>query len=288
LTEYRSIAELRPPEDGSYQVFAMPFASSPRRVHDNFMVRDMHDGPMPADYFLWILRSTDRTVLVDTGFGARASAERGRPRQFDPVDGLRQIGVDPDSIEDVVISHLHYDHAGNIDRFARARFHIQDNEVAFSTGRHMCNHALRATFDVEDVVTLVRRTYAERVVFHDGDDALLPGLTLHAFPGHSAAVQAVLVRTQRGPVLVASDAVHYFANILSGKPFMLTLSAPDTLQSYARIRHLCGSLDNLIPGHDPAVRSIYPSITINGIELIPLHEPPRDPDYAALARLAVG
>lgn len=273
-------------EDGVYQIYSLCYAKAGvRRVHDNFVMRDMHDGPMPLDYNVWIVRNAHRTILVDTGFGHRASSERGRPIDFNPIEVLPRLGIDPDAIEDVVITHLHYDHAGNMDRFARARFHIQDAEMAFATGRCMCAAQLRFPFDVEDVVTLVRHTYAEQVCFHDGDDELLPGITLHALPGHSAAVQAVRVMTPRGPVLLASDSSHYYANVLRRAPFVLTLDAPATLRSYASIMKIGGAVDRIIPGHDPKVRRLYPNHTFDGIELTALHEQPKPHSIEDLSRV---
>lgn len=272
-----------PDEDDVYHVYAMRYGRADNRMSDeNFILRDVHDIPMPLDFFVWVIRNAHRTVLVDTGFGARASQERGRPRFFDPVDGLAQIGIDPDTLEDIVITHLHYDHAGNIDRFAKARFHIQDEEVHFATGRCMCEPNLRWTFDVEDVVTLVRRTYADRVVFHDGDAAPWPGITIHAMPGHSASVQTLRVNTPRGPILLASDATHTYANLARHSPFIVTLSLPQTLSSYSRMLEISGGIDRLIPGHDPLTRKFYPKIEVNGIELVALHETPEPHDLSML------
>jgi|TARA_R110002126_G_scaffold86592_1_gene209011 glyoxylase-like metal-dependent hydrolase (beta-lactamase superfamily II) len=264
-----------PAEDDLYEIYQLTYAHDPgRRVHDNFILRDMHDGPMPVDFNLWILRNAHRIILVDTGFSPRAAAERKRPLDIDPVEALARIGVDPDTVEDVVITHLHFDHAGNLDRFGKARFHIQDAEVAFATGRCMCDAFIRRPFDVEDVVTLVRHTYADRVVFHDGDDTLAPGITLHAFPGHSAAVQAVRVMTARGPVLLGSDVSHYWSNILNMKPFNLTVDVPATLDTYRRAMALAGAPHRFIPGHDPKARRLFPTIEVNGIALLALHEEP--------------
>jgi glyoxylase-like metal-dependent hydrolase (beta-lactamase superfamily II) len=272
-------------EDGVYQIFCLCYAKAGARcIHDNFMTRDMHDGPMPLDYNVWIVRNAHRTVLVDTGFGHRASSERGRPIDFNPIEVLPRIGIDPDTIEDVIITHLHYDHAGNMDRFAKARFHVQDAEVSFATGRCMCEAHLRFPFDVEDVVTLVRHTYAQRVCFHEGDDELLPGISLHALPGHSASVQAVRVVTRRGPVLLASDASHYYANFLRFAPFVLTLDAPATLRSYRNMLKIGGSVDRIIPGHDPKVRRLYPSCSVGGIELSELHKEPKPHSVEDLIR----
>jgi glyoxylase-like metal-dependent hydrolase (beta-lactamase superfamily II) len=273
-------------EEGIYQVYSLCFARAPeRRIHDNFLRRDMHDGPMPLDFNLWIVRNTHRTVLVDTGFGQRAANERGRPLDFDPVDALVRLGIAPDQVEDIILTHLHFDHAGNIERFGKARFHIQDSEVAFATGRCMCEPHLRFPFDVEDVVTLVRHTFASRVVFHDGDAAPFPGISLHAVPGHTSGIQAVRVMTRRGPVVLASDASHFYANYLRRGPFPVTVDAIATLRSYDRLRELAGSIDRIVPGHDPKVRALYPIHEFGGISLAALHEDPLPHDAAALAAL---
>jgi glyoxylase-like metal-dependent hydrolase (beta-lactamase superfamily II) len=272
-------------EDGVYEVYSLCFAHAPeRRVHDNFIRRDMHDGPMPLDFNVWIVRNAYRTVLVDTGFGKRAAGERGRPLNFDPIEALARLGVDPAAIEDIVLTHLHFDHAGNIDRFSKACFHVQDAEASFATGRCMCEPALRYPFDVEDVVTFVRHTYAERVRFHDGDAAPWPGISLHAVPGHTLGMQAVRVMTTRGPIVLASDASHFYANLLRRAPFVVTVDARATLRSYDRLMELAGSIERIVPGHDPRVRAFYPNRDFGGVELTVLHEEPRPHDISELTR----
>jgi glyoxylase-like metal-dependent hydrolase (beta-lactamase superfamily II) len=285
MADKTAFPKIDPSRDDVYQVYSMCYARAPRRrVHENFMVRDMHDGPMPLDFNVWILRNAHRTVLVDTGFGHRAAGERSWPLDVDPIEALAQLGIDPDAIEDVVITHLHFDHAGNLDRFGKARFHVQDAEVAFATGRCMCEAHLRRPFDIEDVVTLVRHTYAERVRFHDGDADILPGISVHALHGHSQGLQGVRVMTARGPILLASDACHFYANFLKRAPFALTVDAAATLRSYARMMELGGSVEHIIPGHDPKVRDLYPNHKIRGIDLTALHETPKPHDITALCR----
>lgn len=272
-----------PDETDRYHIHQLCYGRVPeRRVHENFMRPDMHDGPMPLDFNVWILRNRHRTLIVDTGFSPRAAAERGRPIDIDPMDALARIGLPPEDITDAIVTHMHFDHAGNISRLPRACVHIQDNEVAFATGRCMCFPALRSPFDVEDAVALVRGTYAGRVRFHDGVSHPFPGIALHPFPGHSRGLQGVLVQTPRGPVLLASDATHYYANVARRQPFALTVEAQHTLESYERMLALSGGIQRLIPGHDPRVREFYPSITVNGIALLQLHVEPKPHDEAML------
>ncbi|WP_323038376.1 N-acyl homoserine lactonase family protein [Gemmobacter sp.] len=261
--------------DGVYEVYAMAYARlTQTRTGDHFMFADLHDAPMPMDYYVWILRGSQRTVLVDTGFCPDSAAERNRPLLFDPVEGLRQIGVVPELVKDVILTHLHYDHAGGIDRFPAARFHVQDAEVAYATGRCMCHRIGRLVYRLEDVVTLVRNIYAERVNFVDGDADILPGISVHLLPGHSRGMQGVSVQTPRGRVLLASDASHFYANFERNAPFAYTVDVPSTLDTYRRMQQLVASPDMIVPGHDPGVRARYGARHVNGIELIPLHLPP--------------
>ena len=118
-----------------------------RRRRDAFLLPvDPHDGPMPMDHSLWILRNGARCLLVDTGFGPEAAARRGRVLAHDPVAAPARIGLAADSITDIVLSHLHQDHAGSIAAFPTARIPVQDEEVAHATGRCICDDLLRFPF----------------------------------------------------------------------------------------------------------------------------------------------
>src|SRR5262249_47482240 len=122
-----------------YELFAIRYATAMRNAADVFIGADPHEGPIPMDYFVWVARNSQHTVVIDTGFDATAAKNRGRNFLREPGDGLRMLGVDCDSVEHVIITHLHYDHAGNLQLFPRARFHLQDSEMAFATGRYMAH-----------------------------------------------------------------------------------------------------------------------------------------------------
>lgn len=259
----------------AFEIYAIRYATFANTAHQNFLVRDMHDAPMPIDYYIWLIRQGKNAVLVDTGFNMESGARHGRQLLADPVAALSSLDVDPASIKDVVITHLHYDHAGNLDRFPNARFHIQDAEVAFATGRCMCNALLRRPYDFEDIIQFIRHVYAGRVVFHRGEAALTDGITLHPIPGHTAGLQAVRIRTDRGDVVLASDALHFYANAERENPFPILLDVADVLAGQARVQQLAESPDHVIPGHDPLVAQRYRSLDIMKAEIYCLHEPPR-------------
>ena len=169
-----------------FEVFAIRYAHlGGRHPAENFIAADPHEFASDMDYFVWVLRRGDSSFVIDTGFGKEAAARRRREWLRCPVESLRLVGINPDQVSDVIITHLHYDHAGNLDKFPRARFHLQDRDMAYATGRCMCHENLRAPFDLENMLAMVKHVYSDRVEFHDGDAELAAGLTLHRVGGHS-------------------------------------------------------------------------------------------------------
>ncbi len=243
-----------------WKLYAIRYARHDRVAHENFLGGDPHDNtPMPIDYFVWAAVSENQTFVIDTGFDEATARKRGRQFLHPPGDGLRAIGIDPDTVAEVIISHMHYDHCGNHAMFPRARFHLQEREMRFATGRYMAHAHMRFPFDVEDVVAMVRRVFAGRVVFHNGDTEIAPGLSLHHAGGHSMGLQMIRAKTRRGWVVLASDAAHYYANLERGLPYPITFHAGDALDAFRRAQALADSPDHVIPGHDPLVLERYPA-----------------------------
>jgi glyoxylase-like metal-dependent hydrolase (beta-lactamase superfamily II) len=177
-----------------------------------------------------------------------------------PIDeGLKAIGIDPETIEQVIVSHLHFDHTGNYDLFPRARYHLQDCEMAYATGRCMCHAHLRLPFEVDDVTAMVRKVFAGRVRFHDGTDELAPGISLHLVGGHSRGLQCVRVKTRRGFVVLAADASHLYNHFEERRVFPIVDNVAQVLEGYDLLERLATSRRHVIPGHDPAVLARYPA-----------------------------
>jgi glyoxylase-like metal-dependent hydrolase (beta-lactamase superfamily II) len=243
----------------SYAVHAIRYARHDRPARDNFLDTDPHEGRMPLDYFVWAIVGEGRSFVVDTGFGEVEAKARKRELLRSPGEGLRMIGIDPATVEDVIVTHLHYDHAGNLDLFPNARFHIQDRELRYVTGRRMTQGQLRSSFALADVEGMIRRIYAGRVAFHDGDVELAPGLSLHFIGGHTMGLQSVRVLTRRGHVVVASDAAHLYMHLDERRAFPTVYNVGDMLAGHDILRRLASSERHIVPGHDPLVMRRYPA-----------------------------
>src|SRR3546814_8361907 len=159
---------------------------------------------------------------------------------------------------DLVLTHLHYDHVGNFDRFPNATFHLQETELQYAVGRYMRYPRLAHSFEVEDVCGIVRLNYARRVAFYAGDATVAPGIGVHRAGGHSAGLQFVSVNTRRGWVVVASDVTHFYENLESERPYTTSFHVGEMLEGFDRLRAVAPSPQHIVPGHDPLVMRRYP------------------------------
>lgn len=245
-----------------YEVLALRYATFAGRLRrDNLLRPDGHlDAPYPLDFFVWVIRNGNRTVVVDTGFDANEAARRNRDLLELPRDVLARAGVDAASVRDVIVTHLHFDHAGGIEQFPAATFHLQDAEMAFATGRYMTHRHFAHAFGAEVTCDMVRAVYAGRVSFHDGDDEIAPNLTVHRVGGHSAGLQVVRVLTRSGWLVLASDASHLYQNLEQDNPFPLICHLGDMYEAFRTLRRLASAPRLIIPGHDPLVMQRFPPL----------------------------
>ncbi|TMC48967.1 MAG: N-acyl homoserine lactonase family protein [Chloroflexi bacterium] len=244
-----------------YELFAIRYATREARRSANFLGGDPHDAPMPMDYYVWAARSADRCIVIDTGFTAETAARRKRNYLRSPIEGLAALGIGASDVHDVILTHLHYDHVGGFLFFPEARFHLQDDEMKYATGRHMCFDRFNHGYDVEDVVGMMRLVFRKRVAFYRGDAVVAPGISIHRIGGHTAGLQCVRVHTARGWVVVASDASHYYEHFETDRAFPTVFHVGELLDGYNILRQLADSPDHIVPGHDPLVMSYYPAVS---------------------------
>jgi glyoxylase-like metal-dependent hydrolase (beta-lactamase superfamily II) len=245
--------------DDTHEVFAVAYATHARKRSENYIFGDPHDEMTSITYYVWVIKGPHGNFVIDTGFDAIAAKERGRTLLHPVGEGLKALSVEPDMVENVIATHMHWDHAGNHDLFPKARYHIQDSEMAYATGRCMCHATLRIPFSERDVHAMVSKVFADRCEFHDGADELAPGISLHKIGGHSKGLQCVQVKTKRGAVVLASDCIHLYSHIDEGRVFPITYSVGDTLEGYKTIQKLASSRQHIVPGHDPTVLDLYPA-----------------------------
>ncbi|MDH3678392.1 MAG: N-acyl homoserine lactonase family protein [Acidimicrobiia bacterium] len=251
---------VEPPADHlpRHEIYALKYAERSARRPEHFLGGDPHDEPMDMDYFVWAIVGPDATWVVDTGFDTLDAERRSRTLVRSVADALASVDVAATKVDDVILTHLHYDHVGGFAQFPAARFHLQDDEMSYATGRHMAQPAIGHAYTADHIADLVHLVHGGRVVFHDGDTDLAPGISVHLVGGHTEGLQVVRVSTAIGWVVLASDASHYYENMRSGRPFPIVYHLGDMLEGHRRCFELASSPEYVVPGHDPRVFDRYP------------------------------
>ncbi len=247
----------------AYDLYALRWAvSEPRSAHDNFMPAPdtrVPQEPVPLHFFVWCARSAERVVLVDAGADEACTRARGHIFERCPTEALAALGVRAGDVTDLVLTHLHWDHAGNIARFPNARIYVHEAEAAYATGHSIAHPYLRRPYDAGQVQSFVGALYEGRVTITGNEHTVAPDVTTRHVGGHTPGTQVVQVATRRGNVVLASDAVHYYANIEYGVPFPVVVHVDDYLEAPAVVHVLASSDEHVISGHDPIVSASYRS-----------------------------
>jgi glyoxylase-like metal-dependent hydrolase (beta-lactamase superfamily II) len=261
------------------RVFAIRYARSVAPKASYFYGSDPHEGDVPMDFFIWLIRVGSRTILVDAGFSEQTARRRSKELTADPLGVLSSLGASADLIDGVILTHLHYDHCGLISSFPNAQVWVQEKEMSFWTGRFASRRPLVAAIEPTDIATMVGLNFEGRLHFVDGDAEIVPGVSVHWVGGHSAGLQVVRVATDGGPTVLASDASHLYEQFELDRPSSVVQSLPEMLAAFDRLRELAGADGDIVPGHDPLVLSRYrpvPGLEGVAVELGPtLHSVPR-------------
>jgi glyoxylase-like metal-dependent hydrolase (beta-lactamase superfamily II) len=218
------------------------------------------DGPCPMDFFLWVLRSEGETILVDTGFDPAVARRRERTCLLDPVDALARLGTGVQAIERIVVTHLHYDHIGNLARFPDAQLLIPARELEFWLSPAAGDPAHSHPVERSELEHVAAARAAGRVRELEDGDAVAPGVRVLALPGHSPGQVGLELDAEHGPVILASDAVHFYEELAEDRPFAVfhDLHAMRASHALLREREAGGAL--VVPGHDPAVMERFPRL----------------------------
>lgn len=243
----------------NWEVFAIRYADQENRTRARaFIGDDDHNAPFPIDFYIWLLRRGDELILIDTGFDAPEAAERGFALRQDIGAALAPFGITPENITKLIVTHLHFDHAGGLHLFPNATLYMQAAEMAYATGPCMCHDVLRGPYTGAHICEAVMRLYSGKVVFFEGDAEVADGVTAHQIGGHSKGLQAVRVRTEAGWLVLASDAAHFYENFERRVPFPLVVDVEEMLKGFDTLYRLASAPNLIVPGHDPLVRRYFP------------------------------
>lgn len=246
-----------------HEIFAVKFGENTGGVRGHYFhgsAADPHDAPMRLDYFVWLIRSREADVVLDAGFTAATARKRIRDHWQEPSEALARLGVDCATVPFLILSHLHYDHTGDVASFPAAQIVVQEAEMAFWTGPYASRHEFRRTVEPDDIMRLVGLSYDRRVHFVNGSKEIVDGITVHRVGGHTPGMQVTQVRTAKGSVVLAADASHYYANIEADAPFAVLSDLAGMYRTFDVMNDLASSPDLVIPGHDPELFNRFDAV----------------------------
>lgn len=237
-------------------VYALRYAyrtESFKGEHFHGYSADCHDR-WPIDYYTWVIVQAGVPIVFDAGFTPEEAERRGA-RQYlgSPVELLSTLGFTAGDVPVVVLSHLHYDHTGLLEAYPNARLKVQRREVDFWEGPYAHRGAYVHLRPHEDLIALRTLIDAGRVDLLDGDADVWPGITAHLVGGHTPGMQVLRVQTVDGPIVLASDASHFYANLENDRPYGAVHELHLMYAAFDTLRELAGDDGVVVPGHDPEV-----------------------------------
>jgi glyoxylase-like metal-dependent hydrolase (beta-lactamase superfamily II) len=248
-----------------YEVMAVRYGTrraSAAEVFLNYHAYHEPDRPLQMDYFFWVARNRSRTIIVDTGFSPAAGAARGRTTLVDTVPALRAAGLAPDDAAQVVLTHAHYDHIGGLPVFAEtgAEIIMTRAEYDFWTGPMGRRGQFTHTTEASELDRLRELRAAGRLTLTSPAHPIAPGIELIQVGGHTPGQAIVTVATAGGPVVLASDAVHYYEELERDRPFSTVASLADMYAAFDQIRELAAAGAPGVAGPDPLVAERFGTV----------------------------
>jgi glyoxylase-like metal-dependent hydrolase (beta-lactamase superfamily II) len=248
---------------GGWTLTALRYASRMTTRSDVFLRYGQYgepDGPQEMTYYLWVLRNGERTIVVDTGFSAAAGRSRGRGFLVEPLEALRRAGVEPSAVDTVINTHLHYDHTGHLDSFGDAPVLVNRTEFEFWTGVYAERTQFGAHVEKSEIAALAARVETGAVGLMDRETEVAPGVVVAEVGGHSPGQSVVFINGERGPIALASDAVHFYEEIDRDRPCAILADLELVYRAYDILRTWDRGGGRLVAGHDPLVMDRFPRL----------------------------
>jgi glyoxylase-like metal-dependent hydrolase (beta-lactamase superfamily II) len=218
------------------------------------------EQPGHLDFMVWVIRTGSEDIVVDAGLTHEVAKRRDRPIFQLPSEAVGLLGVDPAQVSNLILTHLHYDHAGDLDPFSSARVVVQESEMQFWTGPYARRGEFGRLVELHDLQRLVALNLEGRLLQVNGDREVAPRVSVHLVGGHTAGTQIVSVATARGTVVLASDASHLQGHVAEDQPADVATDVVRMYAAFDRITELASSPELIIPGHDPEVFERFPAV----------------------------
>jgi glyoxylase-like metal-dependent hydrolase (beta-lactamase superfamily II) len=240
-----------------YEVIAVRYGTrtgAKSEIYLNYPTYGEPDEPLGMDYYFWVARNAERTVVIDTGFGPAGGARRRRTTLVEPVVALARLGIDAATAPQVVVTHGHYDHIGNLASFPAAEVIMARREYAFWTGPYGRRQQFAWSTEAAEIAHLEEVRRQGRLTTLDAARTIAPGIEVVPVGGHTPGQVIVLVATEGGQAVLASDSAHYYEEVERDRPFAFVADLEAMYRGFDLLKEITAESGRvLVPGHDPEV-----------------------------------
>lgn len=256
----------------NYEIYALKYAGPFTSKLAMVLWNEGWNEEIERNYYIWAIKAKDEIIVVDSGTGVTLAEKKKLKNYVNPVEMLKRIGANESNVKKVIITHIHFDHVGGVEMFPKefpnAKFYVQKKEFDFWIKNPI---GKRAPFvgitDQDGNKTLADLVKAGRAVLVDGDKNIMPGIDVILAPGHTVGLQAVVVKTEKGKAIVASDCAHIARSFKDDIPSCLITDMVAWLKTYDKLRAIT-SLDLIFPGHDVLMLTNYPKVAEDVTRLV--------------------
>src|SRR5438876_4866368 len=244
-----------------YEVYALSYGVFPGYSISNLIAGADKDRKIDLQMMIWLVKGPGgKNILVDTGcYHDNVVKGKGIQNLIKASDAIAKLGLSAVDITDVIITHMHWDHADGMDQFPNAKIWIQKDEYTYYTGLAWQSDGKHGGIEPDDVLTLVKLNMDHRVNLVGGDNVeIIDGIRVYTGGRHTFASQYVGARTTSGTVVIASDNMYLYENLAKHAPIAQTFDPDSNLKAQDRMKQLASRPDLIVPGHDPAVFIKFP------------------------------
>ena len=246
----------------NYEIYAIKYATLKAFPLGGLVEGEDRNHRIDIAMYVFLVKGGGHNILFDCGFYRPQFMRQWKPADYEiPSGAIERAGMKASDITDVIISHIHWDHADGFDLFPNAKIWIQKEELEYYAGEAWSGGTKRSAADPDDIVGLVKMNTAGRLNLVNGDaQEILPGITAYIGGKHTYQSQFIGVKTAAGTVVLASDNVYMYLNLEKHKPIAQSLDKESNLRAQDRMKDLAANPKLIVPGHDPAVMKNFPEV----------------------------
>ncbi len=201
---------------------------------EKIFYKDNRHELVPFSWLFYLIKNSGKFILVDTGFSTEMFIERYKIENYEnPLKILKNNNIQPEEITDLIITHAHFDHVGNISKFPHASIFIQSDELK-GLSKHMDTS----------------RFGKQIVEFNDKLEIGNTGISVVKIGGHTSGSSIVKVNSAEGDIIITGDEAYLYENIVKDIPIGTYHNAE---KNRLFIKSLNKSIKNVFTFHDPSI-----------------------------------